>query len=181
MGIYTPSKIEAPTTVPTPDFQESTPSAKPATNSAQKDETTNWSTLASKTAESNAEIYDPTKTINFSFKYPTEFYEIQSEDVMLVTNDSNYKLALKTPGKIAAWARISTPSLEIKSTTDSSLGGKKAFRKTGENFVLYHLSSLKTKEGIEVSFVFQCTYLPKQGYDLDKTCDLMASSFKFLE
>ena len=48
VGIYTPSKIEAPNTVPTPDFQESTSSAKPATGSAQKDESKEWSIFKNK-------------------------------------------------------------------------------------------------------------------------------------
>ena len=37
VGIYTPSKITESTPIPTPDFQESTLSAKPTTSSAEKD------------------------------------------------------------------------------------------------------------------------------------------------
>jgi len=60
VGIYTPSKIEAPTTVPTPDFQEATPSAKTATGSAQKDKIEGWKRYSN-------------DKIGFSLKYPTSW------------------------------------------------------------------------------------------------------------
>ena len=175
VGIYL--LIPRPTENPTPTTQPQ----KIATPSAKEDETANWSILTSKTIESNPEVFDPTKTINFSFKYPKDFYEVIGSDVTIITNDQDYQLGVKTSGKLAVWARISKPSFKVDSSSDSELGGVKAVRKLADGVVLYHIPSLKTKEGIDVSFVFQCTYLEKENVDTIKTCDLMASTFKFLD
>ena len=73
VGIYTPSKIEAPTTIPTPDFQEATQSAKPTTSSAQKDETADWTEYT----------YNKFK---ISFKHPNGWYLKESEPSTLIVS-----------------------------------------------------------------------------------------------
>jgi len=59
VGVYTPSKVVAPATIPIPETQESTPSAKPTTESAQKDETADWVTFQN-------------EKMGISMKYPSD-------------------------------------------------------------------------------------------------------------
>jgi hypothetical protein len=180
-----------PVKVSTPSSKQATPSSKKETPSAEKekDETAGWKTLVTRTAESNPDIYDPTKTIKFSFKYPADFREVPTEGSSVVTNDPNFQLGLKTVGTIGANSTIG--GTKPTSYTKFTLGGKVALRgsetwwgrgsEPTQVTITYYLSSVTTEEGNNVDFSLRCYYLPKTGINAEKTCDLIASTFKFLE
>jgi len=180
------NKASSNSSTQTTTNKTASPSAKKATSSANLNETAGWKTLTTVTRESNSEIYEHTSTINFSFKYPSNYKIINDDGVMIVTNDQNYQLQLKTVGAIAAFGRIS--GVEEKSklslSTSTTLGGTKALRGTtnadNNSAVSYYVESIKTKEGNNVDFLFECNYLPRPGVEAVSTCDLMASTFKFL-
>jgi hypothetical protein len=163
-----------------------TSSSKTASASAKKDETAGWKILITKTRDSG-------KTISFSFKYPSNF---KVEESTYVTNDPNWNntSGLTTFGKIEAYARIAS---EIGNPSqipeESFLGGKSAFRSSdlaNNGSVIYFVPAVATKEGNQVPFAFFCyvQLLPKESGSLsdselsnfEKTCDFMASTFKFL-
>jgi hypothetical protein len=175
---------EETTTEPT---KISTPSAKKATPSAkkEKDETADWKVLTAKTPESNPDIYDPTKTIKFSFRYPPDFRIVVDHGNSVVTNDDNYQLGVKTPGSIGVIATVGESGEKPSPSTETTLGGNKAFRgiKVHDSLrsVEYFLPSVTTEEGEDMQFSFRCNYIPKDGVSAEKICDLIASTFKFLD
>lgn len=148
-----------------------------------KDETADWKVLISKTPESNPDVFDPTATINFSFRYPPGFRKMKDHGHDVVTNDPNYQLGVKTTGSMAILATIGGE--KPSSSTEKSLGGKQSLRGINSHgnliSVIYYLDSITTKEDKEVTFSLRCNYIPKEDVDLEKTCDRIASTFNFLD
>lgn len=200
VGIYTPSKIEAPTTVPIPDFQESTLSAKPATPSAQVEGTEDWKSYTN-------------SKLGISLKHPNEFSTILErsdsleETITSVVFGSNKDFSLADPdvtvfevakGKFkTAYEKIS--SLEInKTSTDETAGTSVTFENTRlENVTVDNtigikkMSIVRSKEVIYHLFVYVKKGPSYYGISLrsgtkenfekyTKTFDLIISTFKFL-
>ena len=208
VGIYTPSKILAPTTIPTPDFQESTLSAKPATGSAQQNETADWKTY------NNTEL-------GVSLKLPSEFpfsQELTSELDGPVTrvNFSDNKdfrstdpkrttISVSTCKKCPNYVPYNYVSnLDINKTSTSTLAGNERVQKDTRlaNVTIDGLVALKiltvreqnkankytyelavyVKKGEDDYYSIYVRSETKENYDKNiKTFDLIISTIKFLE
>ena len=167
-GVYllTQSK-EEPTTTPA---KVATPSSKQATSSstvtpsAEKDETAGWKTLISVTPEFNSQVYDPSLTIRFSFKYPPNFKVIKADLIDVVTDDPKYQQGVTTVGSIATMASIGGE--KPSSSTTFILGGNNALKGvkiySKLTAIIYYLPSVISKEGTNTIFSFRCNYIPKE-------------------
>lgn len=179
-GTSQPPELKPPAASPS-----ATP--KPEQPTVIPDETADWKTFTDQTRESDP-AFDPTRTIKFSFKYPLDFRILDDEGGPFVSNDPSQKSGydiLKKSGSISADAGLAGEE-PPDSPSNFTLGGKAALRGlrtySHNKFVtvVYHVSSVTTREGVKVPFSFRCNYVPKQGVGTEKTCDLMASTFKFL-
>lgn len=167
--------------------KKATPSAKTSTPSAKKDETADWKTFTDVTRESDP-AFSNVRTVNFSFRYPPDFKILQDEGGPLVSNDPARKSGydtLSTPGTISADAGLAydkpSPSTEFLLGGKKSLKGIKTYTHNKFKAFIYYLPIVVTKEGKEVEFSFYCQYVSKEGFNADEVCDLMASTFKFLD
>ncbi|MEX0616829.1 MAG: hypothetical protein WD231_03410 [Candidatus Woykebacteria bacterium] len=106
MYFYIPPKLE-PTDpqTPTPDFEQATESAKPATGSAKKDETAGWEIIVSKKQ-------------GFSFKYP--------KDRVLAEVDDEGNVGLATSQKLLK-QQGGPPMGTLNRKTSEVNSGKEAF------------------------------------------------------
>lgn len=163
---------------------------KQATPSAKKDETAGWKTFAGSTGIIGGQS---DKGVRFSVEHPTNLATKDRDHNYALVHSSPYRLAgPEQPGEISVL--LGTYVESGKKTiaegyngkvTDTTLGGKKATRHTHtssnagitNNIVNYVVMDVgKNNWGFE----FRCLYFPKEGLDLEKTCDLMASTFRFL-
>lgn len=146
--------------------------------------TTNWKTLSTEYHNADPNIAPPPQifSVNFSFKHPPNYRIISNS---IATNDSNLgeNLHPNTPGAIAAMGlatKISTPDGQ-----KTKLGGKNAYRQISNypnhSLITYTVPSMSSKEGFNISFQFICSFFPKNGIDASSTCDLMASTLKFIQ
>ena len=162
---------------------------KQATPSAQKDETVGWKTFTGSTGVIGGS--DETG-VRFSVNYPSNLATKDRDHNYALVHSSPYRLAgPEQPGEISVL--LGTYVESGKKTiaegyngkvTVTTLGGKKATRHTHtssnagitNNIVNYVVMDVgKNNWGFE----FRCLYFPKDGLDLEKTCDLMASTFRF--
>lgn len=154
-------------------YKTSTDSAKKSTNSAtesaDKDETADWKTYT---------------TEDFSFNYPPDFKPVTKNGNTIVTNDEGGDPKSVAIGTIEVYSRVATdndkPDINI---TTFDLGGEKASKGEGENSgrftLVYFVDSVNLKSSGVNKFVFICA-VPIEGSDSVKTCDQIASTFKFL-
>lgn len=167
------------------------PSAALAQPRIIADKTVGWETFSGQTNQ-------PNKTIKFSFKHPSDFRVVEiGNKAFVVTNDPDYEVepaSLKTLGKIAASADVNTNTkITSDQVPDFILGGKKAFRLVNSDGVRYFIPSITTTEGAKSAFAFSCEVKSNLYPDGDKKlsesevkklldlCDLIASTFKFLD
>ena len=176
VGIYLliPKPSEEPTTQPQ---KQATPSAKPVTPSAQKDETADWKTLHTKIPDAQLKVFNLTSTIKFSFKYPPDFRVVNDNGTDLVTDVTTYP-GLE-PGRTSAFGSLG--GQHASNPTDTTLGGMKAIKVVTNKGTYINTIYSVGEESILGSFRFICTYAPQTGFDGSKLCDLMASTFKFLD
>ena len=160
------------------------------TPAAKKDETAGWKTFTGQTS-SEFEEFENQETVKFSFRHPTDFREIGDVGGTWVSNDQEVKslydniTSIKTPGSVAAQTRLAGP--KPSDFKNAELGGKMALKSTKSLndgkviWITYYVPNFVTNEGNEVALSFDCTYVLKNGVNSEKTCDLMVSTFKFLD
>ena len=107
VGIYTPSKVVAPTTIQIPDIQESTSSAKPATVSAKITRTADFTTFED-------------KKLGITFNYPSDW-------VIILPNsdsgcDEDYTFLAPSKEYLGKCGSGSFPMIYIKPPTDIRTG-----------------------------------------------------------
>ena len=189
VGLYL--LIPRPTEEPaSPTQNQATPSEKPATPSAKKDETAGWKTFAGSTGIIGGQS---DKGVRFSVEHPTNLATKDRDHNYALVHSSPYRLAgPEQPGEISVL--LGTYVESGKKTiaegyngkvTDTTLGGKKATRHTHTSSNAGITNNIVNYVVMEVGknnwgFEFRCLYFPKEGLDLEKTCDLMASTFRFL-
>jgi len=178
VGLYLliPRLTEEPTPMTQPQKQ-ATPSAKPATPSAKKDETEGWKTLHTKIPDAQLKVYNLTSTIKFSFKYPPDFRVVNDNGTDLVTDVPTYP-GLE-PGRTSAFGALG--GQHVSNPTDTTLGGMKAIKVVTNKGTYINTIYSVGEESILGPFQFVCVYAPQTGFDGSKLCDLMASTFKFLD
>lgn len=160
----------------------STPSSKQATPSAKKDETADWIDFEGDVIE-----YPPgDDKIQVALKFPVS-YEIGNYEGVSMVSSKN--LAGITPSEIgdiqvqtSFYPKTSGQPDALhppKDGSDSELGGKTAKRFVSEKDVVSYV--VKNLTSNSYTFIFSCNYIPKSGDNAEETCDLIASTFKFLD
>lgn len=160
-----------------------TPSTTSETKTETKDETADWKTFTSKTDS----FTDQLITINYSYKAPNGYTQGSYEGTTISYSIPNYKEVggVSDPGEIQVLFRHSESVTGNLTGEKTTLGGKVAYKtestnENGSKSVIYTVASVKTVEGENSGFRLTCLYMPKSGEDIEKTCDLIASTFKFL-
>lgn len=180
-------KLESQPPLPSPIKKEASPSAEPASPSAEKDETVSWevykSDIGGQIQKSGTNI-----KLKINYKYPSDFKLINEEGTDVLTNDQNYTLGLRTPGSVEVFTSVFTSvggTGAFTEGTDTTLGGKTAKRlmKTTVKTTSYEriviTYSVENADGKGNNLVLFCAFLPKEGLSPEKTCDLIASTFRF--
>lgn len=171
-----------------------TSSAKPATKSAEKDETADWTTLTANTAVDSISGNSPA-TINYSYKYPNNWVKFTAEYSWntVVSNNKDYEVGGVTKaGEVQVYASNVLQVSQLPSEESNiTLGGKLAIKSITEpstnsqdtRTVHYYVKSVTTKENNVIpGFSLVCSYYysTTDSKHLENTCDLIASTFKFL-
>ena len=161
---------------------------KVSTSSAKKDDTGNWQTLE------DLSNVDTLGSIKFSFSYPEQF-RVLKDNVYgggdsVTNNPTDDTLRGLKSGYTAVFGRIyNDPMTESYNsrTFDDKLGSSSAYIINSDSGMsmsrIYYVKDAKNSEGSEVPFSFVCNYNYegiKDTTELVKTCDLIASTFKFL-
>jgi hypothetical protein len=124
------------------------------------------------------------KTVHFSFKYPKSYRVVNDEGIKVITNDDSYNAGIKTPGSSSFLGLLGDRGVKYDTTKSTTLGGKTAIRDTfsskSDSSVNYTVNGLMTEEGKEVNFRFSCNFKGELTKDFESTCDMIASTFKFL-
>jgi|SRR3989344_2062579 len=158
---------------------------KSATPSAKKDETADWQTYKGKINV----VQDEENYINGSFKYPKGYTQSKDEySRIYLKNFVGIEIKAEDLALFVDIIETSSVSSVVKDyngkITDTMIGSVVAKRYTtsssaseGTSKTVTFISN-STKSGY--SLQMRCTYV-YNATDLDKTCDLIASTFKFLD
>ncbi len=169
--------ITEPTKVSTSSSKQATPSAK-----KEKDETADWIDFEGDVIE-----YPPgDDKIQVALKFPVSYEIGNYEGISMV---SSKDLAGVTPSKtgdiqvqMSLYPKNSGQPDALhppNDGSDSELGGKTAKRFLSESDVVSYI--VKNLTSNSYTFIFSCIYLPKPGDNAEETCDLIVSTFKFLD
>ncbi len=159
-----------------------------STTAIDSNETSGWKTLSTEYHNAHRISNDSVSVfnINFSFKYPPNYKVLRNS---IVTNDPNLgdNVTPVAAGSIAAIGIGSDSSEydELFEGQETKLGGKEA-RRIAKDYkqlssIRYVAYSMPSNEGYKINFEFVCNYVPKNGVNSIKTCDLMASTLKFTQ